>query len=82
MAYLRIKKSEIASRAARLMEIYASSDGGKSMEMVMLGWQAAESRCPGCYSCPRLFEQTPTTWGQGQRNSQIFQSPRRRKPAD
>lgn len=70
MANLGIINSEIASRTTGLWEIYACGDSGKSTGMVML-----DSRCPGSYSHPRLFEQPPTTWGRGQRNSQIVQSP-------
>lgn len=70
MANLRIINSEIASRTTGLSEIYANGDSRKSMGMVMLS-----SRCPSNYSHPGLFEQPPTTWEQGQRNSQILQSP-------
>lgn len=70
MANSGMINSEVASRTIGLSEIYASGDSGKSMGMVMLG-----SRCPSSYSHPGLFEQTPTTWGQGQRKSQILQSP-------
>lgn len=70
MANLGIINSEVASRTTGLSEIYASGDSGKSMGMVMLG-----SRCSSSYSHPGLFEQTPTTRGQGQKNSEILQSP-------